>query len=115
MAALFEAAARLPPAPAKAPPPAMGADRRLRLALAGLYQDKAAGLLAEEEFSALRSELLARLRQLEPPRGPEAPEAPEFSTPLPLSRELAAALIEKILVYPPDETGNRRLEIFWRV
>lgn len=115
VAALFEAAARLPPAPAKAPPPAMGADRRLRLALAGLYQDKAAGLLAEEEFAALRSELLARLRQLEPPRGPETPESPDPSIPLPLSRELAAALIEKILVYPPDETGNRRLEIFWQV
>lgn len=115
VAALFEAAARLPPAPAKAPPPAMGADRRLRLALAGLYQDRATGLLAEEEFAALRSELLARLRQLEPPRSPEAPEAPDPSIPLPLSRELAAALIEKILVYPPDETGNRRLEFFWRV
>lgn len=116
VAALFEAAASLPPAPAKAPPPGAGAGQRLRLALARLYQDKAAGVLGEEEFAALRGELLARLRQLEEPgQNPEPPEAPDPSTPLPLSRELAAALIEKIRVWPPDGQGNRRLEIFWRV
>ena len=114
--ALFAAAASLPPAPVKPPPPAAGTARRLRLALAGLYQDKAAGLLGEEEFAALRTELLARLRQLEAPvRSAEPPEAPDPAIPPPLGRELAAALIEKILIYPPDPDGNRRLEIFWRV
>lgn len=114
--ALFAAAASLPPAPVKPLPPAAGTARRLRLALAGLYQDKAAGLLGEEEFAALRTELLARLRQLEAPvRSAEPPEAPDPAIPPPLGRELAAALIEKILIYPPDPDGNRRLEIFWRV
>lgn len=116
--ALFEAAACLPPPPAKAPPPGAGAGHRLRQALARLYQDKAAGLLEEEEFSALRTELLARLRLTEAPQpSPEnsrfPPDAPP--DPLPPGRELAAALIEKIVVWPPDETGNRRLEVFWRV
>lgn len=111
--ALFEAAASLPPPPAKTPPPSAGAGQRLRQALAGLYQDKAAGLLEEEEFAALRSELLARLHLTQtPPQCLETSKPPE---PSPLGRELAAALIEKILVWPPDANGNRRLEVFWRV
>lgn len=114
--ALFESAASLPPPPAKAPPPGAGARRRLRQALARLYQDNAAGLLEEEEFSALRTELLARLHLAQNPAwGPEPAAPPESASSPPLGRELAAALIEKIVVWPPDENGNRRLEVFWRV
>lgn len=113
--ALFEAAASLPPAPAKPPPPEPAVAGRLQQALARLYQDRCGGLLSEADFAALRTELLARLRLAETPALPSGAPEPEKLQPPPLGRELTAALIEKILVHPPNEAGSRRVEIFWRV
>lgn len=101
--------------------------RRRQTALETLYLDKCGGLVSEEQFRALNrayqeqiTGYQARIAALErqtraasPPDGQE--QARRAACPEELTRGLAGSFVEKLVVYPPEKDGTRRLELFWQV
>ena len=130
---LEQAGPFLPPEDKKtAPGPGLEAERkrlqgemeRRQRALEQLYLDRGGGSLDQGRFEALRRDFLAQLEGLEKARAAleEQPEGPalaaedwqrELNCPAALRRELVCLLVDRVTVFPPNEKGERAVEIRW--
>ncbi len=96
-----------------------------------LYLDKSGGLIGPEQFAQMNDAFLKEVTEMEkrckglaekPAETPEAGGGRQ-SVPNPLrdaaalrilDRELVALLVDKIIVYPPDEASrSRKIEVIW--
>ncbi len=104
---------------------------RRRKAMQELYLDKSGGLIGPEQFAQMNDAFLKEVTEMEkrckglaekPAETPEAGGGRQ-SVPNPLrdaaalrilDRELVTLLVDKIIVYPPDEASrSRKIEVIW--
>ncbi|MGN0706956.1 MAG: recombinase family protein [Faecalibacterium sp.] len=101
--------------------------RRRQDALEMLYLDKCSGLVSEEQFRMLNGAYQAQLERCQAriaaleqpsaasPQAEKSSVAQRAACPQKLTRGLAGSFVERLVVYPPDGDGIRRLELFWQV